>query len=204
MSNVSMRRKIGENCEYATYDDYINHQKVKTTDPVRRVKWLGKEWQWKIDVFTDNFSRLSDAGLSPGSKCICLGARTGQEVVALNNLKYDALGIDIVPHEEAGVVLGDIHNLKYADNSFDFAFTNIFDHSIYPEKFVSETERVLKSGGLALFQLQLNAISDEYAENDVTTGNDVINLFENSKIVWNQKIPNNKYFMNWEILMKKK
>ena len=204
MTSVSMRRTIGENCEYTTYDDYINHQKVKTTDSVRRKKWLGKEWQWKINVFTDNFSRLSDVGLSPGSKCICLGARTGQEVVALNNLKYDALGIDIVPYEQAGVVLGDIHNLKYEDNSFDFAFTNIFDHSIYPEKFVSETERVLKSGGLALFQLQLNIKSDEYAENDIASGNDVINLFENSKIVWNQKIPNNKYFMNWEILMEKK
>lgn len=203
MNNISMRREIGENCKYATYDDYINHQKVKTTDPVRREKWLGKEWQWKIDVFTDNFSRLSNVGLIPKSKCICLGARTGQEVVALSNLGYNALGIDIVPYEAAGVVLGDIHDLKYDDNSFDFAFTNIFDHSIYPQKFVSETERVLKPGGLALFQLQLNCESDEYAENDISHGNDVINLFKNSKIIWNQRIPNDKYFMNWEILMKK-
>jgi len=203
MNNIFMRRKIGENGEYKHYQDYIDHQKVKTTDPVRREKWLGKEWQWKINVFTDNFSRLSEIGLKPKSKCICLGARTGQEVVALNNLGYEALGIDIVPYEEANVVLGDIHDLKYQDNSFEFAFTNILDHSIFPEKFISETERVLKPGGLALFQLQLNIQSDEYAENDIYSGNDVINLFKNSKVIWNQQIPNNKYFMNWEILMKK-
>lgn len=201
--DVKMRRQIGKDKEYKTYQDYINHQKVKTTDPVRREKWLGKEWQWKINVFTDNFLRLSNVGLLPKSKCICLGARTGQEVVALNNIGYNALGIDIVPYEKANVFLGDIHNLKYENNSFDFAFTNIFDHSIYPDKFVSETERVLKPGGLALFQLQINIQSDDYAENDIYSGNNVIELFKNSKVIWNQPIPNNKYFMNWEILMKK-
>jgi len=56
---------------------------------------------------------------------------------------------------------------------------------------------------LALFQLQLNIDSDEYAENDISSGNDVINLFKNSEVVWNQIITNNKYFMNWEILIKK-
>ena len=53
--NIYMKRKIGEKCEYSTYEDYINHQKVKTTDPKKREIWLGREWQWKIDVFTDNF-----------------------------------------------------------------------------------------------------------------------------------------------------
>ena len=47
--------------------------------------------------FTDNFLRLSNVGLLPKSKCICLGARTGQEVVALNNIGYNALGIDNCP-----------------------------------------------------------------------------------------------------------
>ena len=53
MSQITLRRKIGE--DYKTYEDYINHQKIKTTNPKKRKKWLGKEWQWKIDVFTDNF-----------------------------------------------------------------------------------------------------------------------------------------------------
>ena len=201
MSQITLKRKIGE--DYKTYEDYINHQKIKTTNPKKRKKWLGKEWQWKIDVFTDNFSRLKSVGLKKNSKCLCLGARTGQEVVALNNLGYNAIGIDIVPYEKANVFLGDIHNLDYENNSFDFAFTNIFDHSIYPDKFVQETERVLKSGGLALFQLQLNCKSDEFCENEISTGKSVINLFQKSHVIWDQIIPKCKYFMNWEILMKK-
>jgi len=50
MDQIKMRRSIGN--EYQVYDDYIEHQKKKTTDPIKRKKWLGKEWQMKIDVFS--------------------------------------------------------------------------------------------------------------------------------------------------------
>ena len=43
-----MRRQIGKDKEYKTYQDYINHQKVKTTDPVRREKWLVKNGNGKL------------------------------------------------------------------------------------------------------------------------------------------------------------
>ncbi len=32
--------------DYETYDDYVEHQKEKTLDPVRRKKWLGEEWDF--------------------------------------------------------------------------------------------------------------------------------------------------------------
>ena len=41
----------------------------------------------------------------------------------------------------------DLHNLKQSDSSFDLIFTNIFDHSLYPQKFCYEMERVCKPGG---------------------------------------------------------
>ena len=31
--------------DYQEYDDYVDHQKEKTLDPVRRKKWLGEEWK---------------------------------------------------------------------------------------------------------------------------------------------------------------
>src|SRR3546814_13796700 len=30
---------------YASYDEYLAHQKTKTLDPIRREKWLGEEWR---------------------------------------------------------------------------------------------------------------------------------------------------------------
>ena len=195
-----MRRKIGE--DYESYNEYVEHQKVKTNDPKRRKKWLGGEWQQKITIFKRRFNYFKDENiLKENMKCLCFGARTGQEVVALNEIGMEAIGIDIVP-EEPYVIEGDIHNAPFDDKSFDFVFTNIVDHSIYPEKFMTEIERVLKSGGNAIIHLQLNCKSDEYAENDIYNSESVIKLFKDSKVVIDRKIPNT-LGMNWEILMKK-
>ena len=37
--------------EYDNYDDYTEHQKEKTLYPVRRKKWLGEEWELKLNGF---------------------------------------------------------------------------------------------------------------------------------------------------------
>ena len=202
-ANVKMRREIGK--EYNNYDEYICHQKEKTLDPNRRKKWLNEEWNQKIIQFNDIFKPyIENKILIPKMKCICLGARTGQEVIALQkfDLDLDVIGIDIVPYEPY-VILGDIHNINFPNNSFDFIFTNIFDHSIYPNKFIEEIERILKPNGHVLMQLQLNVKSDIYAENDINHANDVINLFNNSKCIINKSIKFTSMGMNWEIVMKK-
>lgn len=195
-----MRREVGK--DYANYNEYIEHQKVKTTDPKRRELWLNKEWDMKIKIFEDIFEYYKkNYGLKDKDKAICFGARTGQEVVALKNLNLDAIGIDIVP-QEPYVIIGDIHNAPFEENTFDFVFTNIMDHSIYPDKFVSEMERVLKPGGHCLVQLQLNCKSDEYAENDIHNSESVIKLFKSSKLILDRDIPFT-LSMNREFLMKK-
>ena len=156
----------------------------------------------KIDIFKKVFDNYKNNDtLKNGMKCLCFGARTGQEVVALNEIGMDALGIDIVP-QEPYVVEGDIHNAPFEDKTFDFVFTNIMDHSIYPEKFVSEMERVTKPGGHILVQLQLNCKSDEYAENDIYNSSSVISLFKKSTVVEDKLIPFT-LSMNWEFLMRK-
>src|SRR3546814_1114234 len=105
-------------------------------DRIRSGNGLGEEWRSKIGGFKSIFRR-NDAVIQGCQKALCLGARTGQEVVALEELGLDAIGIDLVPcppHVEAG----DIHNLRFEDASFDLIFTNIVDHSIDPSKFFSE------------------------------------------------------------------
>jgi SAM-dependent methyltransferase len=165
---------------HATYQDYIDFQKKKTEDPNRRSKWLGEEWDLKVNGFTEEFKRFSVL-LRPDSKVLCLGARTGQEVVALKSLGItDVIGIDIVPHEPH-VFYGDIHDLKYDGETFDFVYTNVLDHSLYPKKMVSEIERVLKQDGYALLQTQLGINQDEFTEFEFKNPlHDIVPLFEKS------------------------
>ena len=77
-----------------------------------------------------------------------------RSIYALQNLGFSAVGIDIVECKPL-VEVGDMHNLNYPDNSFDFIFCNILDHSLYPEKSISEMERVLKKKVFLFFKLLL-------------------------------------------------
>lgn len=186
--------------DYDSYNDYVDHQKEKTLDPVRREKWLGEEWDLKLNGFSDIFGNTCKNILEEGMSALCIGARTGQEVVALKNLGIDAIGIDLVECEPH-VVLGDMHDLDYDDNSFDFVYTNVFDHSLYPGKMISEVERVLKIGGYFLLQMQVSQEIDDYAENEIqSVDDDIVTLFEHSDVVVNRNIPRNFAGMNWELL----
>ena len=43
--------------KYDSYDAYIKHQKIKTTDQNRIKKWLNEEWEIKYNGFIEIFSR---------------------------------------------------------------------------------------------------------------------------------------------------
>jgi SAM-dependent methyltransferase len=82
-------------------------------------------------------------------KVICLGARTGCEVWALQQLKRDAIGIDLHPaRPEDGLVLTqDWHDIQFPSGSFDSVFTNAIDHCYDLGIMLGEVRRVLKIGG---------------------------------------------------------
>ena len=192
---------------YENYEDYINFQKKKTTDPEKRNKWLNEEWQSKIDGFKAEFSKFGSI-LNSDTKALCLGARTGQEVVALKELGVeDSIGIDIVP-QEPNVILGDIHNLEFEDDSFDFVYTNILDHSIDPRKMLNEAERVLKPTGLLFVQIQLGINQDEYTEFEVKDPvYDILPLLDETYCIHSSFInpdrTSNFAGMNYELLFQK-
>ena len=196
---------------YTKYTDYIEHQKKKTNDPVRRKKWLNDEWNSKLEGFMLEFQKLMQSTpqiLCTGQSALCLGARTGQEVKALLNLQVEAIGIDLVPCEPL-VLEGDIHDLDFPDSSFDFVFTNIIDHTIYPEKMVSEIERVLKPGGHFFLQLQAGIQQDEFTEYEPSSPSEIIELFNKSQCIHadflNPKDTSiiNVHGMNFEMIFKK-
>ena len=192
---------------YDDYESYINHQKEKTLDPVRREKWLGEEWDLKLNGFKKEFSKMSNF-LNPDSRCLCLGARTGQEVVALREMGIkNVVGIDIVPHKPY-VIEGDIHDLDFDDNSFDFVYTNIIDHSLNPQKMISEIERVLKVGGVFYLQIQLGVNQDEYTVFEINNPLfDIVSLFEQSYCLTIKRINSdgsiNFAAMNVELVFRK-
>ena len=185
---------------HKTYEDYVNKQLEKTLDPSRIKKWKGKEWQIKVDGFRHLFKR-NEEFLQNKKNSICLGARTGQEVFVLRELGLDSIGIDLVEFPPY-TIKGDIHNLEFDDEKFDLIFTNILDHSLYLEKFISEMERVCIKDGNIILNIQLNIPGDDYSENIINDLEPIINLFKNSTVIKNREIKNFD-MMNRELVFKK-
>ena len=186
---------------YDSYDEYARQQIEKTTDPVRREKWLGVEWQVKLDGFRAIFERHRSR---LGESALCVGARTGQEVQALLDIGIQAVGIDLIPCEPL-VRTGDMHALDFEDSSFDFVFSNVFDHALHADRFVSEMERACRPTGHILLQFQIDLSQDQYTAtvvNDVSR--EVVPLFQASEVIHDRAIPKNFVAMNHELLLRRK
>ena len=199
---LSSKKSIFSKNKYYNYQEYLDHQKEKTTDPERIKKWMNEEWNIKYEGFKEVFVR-NKSFLTDKNNAICLGARTGQEVKALRDMGINAIGIDLIAFPPY-TITGDIHNLEQQDSSYDFVFTNIFDHSLYPEKFCSEMERVCKSSGIVMVHIQLGIDGDQYSENIINNPDFIINSFKNSDICQSKSIKNSFDGMNWELIFKKK
>jgi SAM-dependent methyltransferase len=86
-------------------------------------------------------------------KLLCLGARTGCEVKAAKERGFDAIGIDLYPVGDSGLVIkGDWHSLPFRDVSFDNVYTNSMDHCYDFEKSLMEAKRVLRPEGIYIFE----------------------------------------------------
>ena len=188
---------------YSNYEDYISFQSEKTLNPEKRKKWLGEEWDLKLNGFKQEFRKFGDS-IGEINRALCIGARTGQEVVALKELGVkEVVGIDIVPHPPH-VVKGDMHNLDFEDETFDFVYTNVMDHSIDPAKMISEIERVLKVGGIFYLQVQVEIDQDKYTEFVIENPvYDILTLTNTVFCVICQPIERNFAGMNFEYVFKK-
>ena len=163
--------------------------------------WKGKEWHIKVDGFRHLFKR-NEEFLQNKKNSICLGARTGQEVFVLRELGLDSIGIDLAEFPPY-TIKGDIHNLEFENEKFDLIFTNILDHSLYLEKFISEMERVCVKDGIIILNIQENIPGDDYSENLINSPEPIIKMFKNSILIKNRKIQNTFDQMNRELVFKK-
>ncbi|KAL0539031.1 hypothetical protein IC582_023205 [Cucumis melo] len=187
---------------YTSYEHYIKKQLNKTLDPKLRKIWTTRDWDRKIQVFSRFFDGLKREGLiSTESKALCIGARVGQEVEALKKIGVsDSIGMDLVPYPPL-VVEGDFHNQPFGNNSFDFEFSNVFDHALYPERFVAEIERTLKPGGICVLHVALSRQTDKYSANDLYSVKPLEALFRRSMVVRIGKIDG--FGLDTEIVFRK-
>ncbi|KAJ8758847.1 hypothetical protein K2173_002626 [Erythroxylum novogranatense] len=188
---------------FTTYDAYIQRQLNKTLNPKLRETWLTRDWGRKVRVFATFFEVLKQKGLLFNeSKALCIGARVGQEVAALRLVGVgDSVGIDLVPYPPL-VIKGDFHQQPFHDGTFDFEFSNVFDHALYPEKFVGEIERTLKPGGVCVLHVALSKRSDKYSANDLYSVKPLLKMFMASELVHVRKVDG--FGLDTEVVFKKK
>ncbi|KAK8567631.1 hypothetical protein V6N13_105588 [Hibiscus sabdariffa] len=188
---------------YTNYDAYIQRQLNKTLNPKLRKIWTTRDWDRKINVFSKFFDELKRENLlSNSSKSLSIGARVGQEVEALKRVGVaDAIGIDLVPFPPL-VVKGDFHNQPFHNDTFDFEFSNVFDHALYPTKFVAEIERTLKPDGVCILHVALSRRGDKYSANDLYSIKPLSKLFRRSELVRVRKVDG--FGLDTEVVFRKK
>ena len=128
-------------------------------------------------------------------KAICLGARTGQEVKAPQNLDINAIGIDFISFE-LFTKIGDIYNLEFEDTSFELVFTNIVDHSLYQEVFCSEIQRVCSKYGI-IIHFQLGEFKNLYTETIINDPEKIISYSNEVEVLESRLIKNSHDYLDW-------
>ncbi|XP_078168165.1 uncharacterized protein LOC144562746 [Carex rostrata] len=188
---------------FPSYDEYLKLQLNKTLNPHLRHLWATRDWDRKLLVFSQIFSRLQSRHLLTNtSRALCIGARLGQEVAALKKVGVvDSIGMDLVPSPPL-VVKGDFHKQPFKSSSFDFEFSNVFDHALYPDRFIGEVERTLKPGGVAVIHVALHRRGDKYSANDLLGVDGIVGLFKQSDLVSTEKV--DAFGLDTEVVLKKR
>lgn len=130
--------------EYPSYEAYTDHQRTKL-DAMRARSLEGHDARFHA-ALTDRLARLP-VGLR-GQPVLCLAARQGTEVRAFIERGAFAVGIDLNPgRDNRWVVVGDFHDLQFADGTIALVYTNSLDHAFDLDRILAEVHRVLRPGG---------------------------------------------------------
>ena len=89
---------------------------------------------------------VPSAGLKPGARILCIGARNRHEPDTWRAEGFDVIAIDILP--SPSLIFMDMHSLRFNDGTFDLVYaSHVFEHALYPRKALAEACRVLKRPG---------------------------------------------------------
>ena len=165
-----LRRRIGERWEpeggfqhrrYPDYETYVEHQKTKLS-AFRSKSIIGHDRRFHAALS----ERLAGMALElKGRSVLCLAARQGSEVRAFIDQGAFAVGIDLNPGPgNRWVVVGDFHDLQFADGSVDVVYTNSLDHAFDLERILGEVRRVLRAGGAFVVEANVGGEDDGAAQ----------------------------------------
>jgi len=137
---------------YADRRDYIENQRGAFQKRQKAIRRFDED----VDRFQKNFGEIP---LLCGERLhiLCLGARTGAEVMAMRNLDNLAYGFDLEPvangYTMKYMYKGDFHDLQqFANKEFDVVYTNSYDHVYDLDKALKEVKRVLKPEGTFILE----------------------------------------------------
>lgn len=136
---------------------------------------------WETGKPDEQLVELVGSGIiRKGAKVIDLGCGLGTQTVYLAEKGFDAIGIDISETavkkakkraEDTGVnanfVAGDVTNMPFEDEQFDFVYDRGCLHHLLPEKrdlYASEIKRITSPGGLFSLLVFADVITPEEGE----------------------------------------
>ena len=139
---------------YKDYDVYRAHQSLKL-DAHREKSIRGHDRRFYA-ALNERLSQHPNG--FAGCRVLCLAARQGTEVRSFIEQGAFAVGIDLNPgHGNRYVMVGDFHDLQFADGTVDVVFTNSLDHAFYLHRILSEANRVLRLDGLLICEVGLGS-----------------------------------------------
>eukprot|EP00250_Pteridium_aquilinum_P014121 c21796_g1_i1 orf=248-1825(-) len=163
------------------------HLRETLTSNLKKL-WTSRGWRTKVDSFSLLFTDLMKAEiLHAGDKGLCIAAGAGHEVLALQEIGVNSLGIDIVSSPPL-VVEGDMQKIPFSENAFDFEFSNSFDLGIHSESVCLEMERTLKPGGFAIIHVSEEKSTEILGVNTLYSVDRITYLFKNSDLVHVKKV----------------
>lgn len=129
---------------FDSYDAYVSAQGEKAR---RKGAVLLAALPQQVRGFRKVF-QAAQKHLRPGP-VLCLGARTGAEAIAANEVGLvGSVGIDLHPIGPK-VIRGDWHALPFPPAAFPNVYTNSLDHCLDLDRLTAEMRRVLTSDGRA-------------------------------------------------------
>lgn len=146
----------------STYEDYVFTQGRKARDN-RDYILAGEEKRMR--KFKERF-KLYKPDMIPG-KVLCLGARTGSEVLVARKLGFtNSIGIDLYPLGDC-VLQGDWHELPFNDGTYENVYTNSLDHCYDLPKLAKEVFRVLVPGGRFVYESNTEYALENRSKNNI-------------------------------------
>jgi len=129
--------------------------------------------------------------MNPGMKLLEPGCGRCEILNHFKNLGLDTYGVDLSPEAplytpDIPITVCDLEHepLPYPDNQFDVIYSKSFlEHFYFPERFIKEAYRVLKSGGLLLnlvpdWDTQYRTYFDDYTHRTPFTKVSISDLYK--------------------------